>query len=205
MLGQTGVALALVAVGDAAISVHHAVKTQKIQKKLQKKATKQEIYVAYIKNMVSLLQSKGTRLAQTLKVVPGTKEFEVLLKDAVKNDIIYKGYCNADIYEPYGKEFKPNDLREVIGKFTRGGYVDSKVLPKTAGLIWAAGCKNAQDAFRIARIKRLKGEQKFQSVKIQKTDIGVLDLLLRYGTGVVVFMALLLILKVQSSIVAEQK
>jgi len=205
--GQTGVGIVAVgtAVANSAVNVRHALKVSQLQQKFQSHLEKDEINMDYIRNIILRLNSVGTRLARTSRIQPGTKGFEAYLKKALINDMVYRGLCNADVYGPRGPNDRPGTPRQIIGKFTRAGHVESSILPRDAGPIWATGCKNAQDAFRLAFIDSFKGTKKFERLKTHKEDIGVSNLFLRFGTGLFMVVVLLLAIKMQRAVIKKQK
>jgi len=205
--GQTGVGIVAVgsAAANAAINVHHALKVSKLQKKFQTHLDKDAVNIDYIRNIILRLNSLGNRLARTSRIQPGTKGFEAYLKKILIKDMIYKGFCNADVYTPFGPGDRPGKPRTIIGKFTRAGHVESSILPRDTGPIWATGCKNAQDSFRVAFIDAFKGKRQFKRLKAHKEDIGVTDLFLRFGTGLFMAVVLLLAIKMQRKVIKHQK
>jgi len=201
----TGIVAVGTAAANAAVNVDHALKVSKLQRKFQAHLEKDEINIDYIRNMVLRFQSLGTRLARTSRIQPGTKGFEAYLKKVLINDMIYKGFCNADIYGPMRPTDQPGKPRQIIGKFTRAGHVESSILPRDTGPVWATGCKNAQDNFRLAFIDAFKGTRQFKRIKAHKEDIGVSGLFLRFGTGLFMAVVLLLAIKMQRAVIKKQK
>jgi len=203
--GQVGVAIVATAAVNAAVGVHHAVETKSLQRKFGRRLSKDEINTDYIKNILLRLRSLGTRLVHTKEIQPGTQKFEDSLKKAIINEMIYKGYCNADIYVPMGPNDRAGSPRGIIGSFTRSGHVKSKILPPDTGPMWATGCKNAQDNFRYTFVNKYKGKKQFKRLMYHKEDIGVTGLLLRYGSGLFIAAVLLLAIRVQSKVIKQQK
>ena len=186
------------AITNAAINVGHAMSMDKLQQRFQRQLKDDQSKIDYIKNLVLRLQSLGTRLAHNRNVYPGTPEFDALLRKALINEMNYRGKCNADIYTPMTSSDALGKPRAVIGRFFNTGYLENSNLPKDVGPIWATGCKNAEDAFRTARIKFLRGQSKFNVLKAQKEDIGTLKLALKFGTGL--FMSVLLLIAVKAQL-----
>jgi len=198
------VAVVGTAVANVAINADHIIKVGKIQSKQQQVLDTDAAKMDYIKTVILRVRSLGPRLARGGKYRPGTKAFEVILAKALKNDMSYKGYCNADIYVPFGPNDTPGNPRGVWASITRGGQVKSGSVPRDVGPIWATGCKNAEDDARMAWIKKFKGERKFSFLRAHKEDIGTMNLALRFGTGLFMAAALLLLIKVQRAVVKEQ-
>jgi len=201
-------AIALVgsAVANVAVSAHHAVQMNKLQQGFQRKLDSDAARMEYIRFMVARFKSLGTRLARTTRHRPGTKEFNLLLKKAMINDMFYRGYCEADIYVPMGGKDSPGRPRSVWASITRSGFIKhGRGLPRDVGPIWSVGCKNSHDEFSIAAITKFKGKRRFQRFKTHKIDVGTLDLLLRFGTGFFIMIVGILMIKVQRAVIKEQK
>ena len=204
--GQTGVGIVAVgtAAANAAVNVHHAIKVSKLQRGFQSRLEKDEVNLDYLRNIILRFKSLGTRLARTSRIQPGTKSFEVHLKKALAKDMIYKGFCNADIYGPLRPGDVPGNPRAIIGSFTRAGHLSASALPKDAGPIWATGCKNAEDTFRLAFISAFKSKKQFTRLKAHKEDIGVTDLFLRFGMGLFMVVVIFLSIKMQRKVIKHQ-
>lgn len=195
------------AVGNVAVSAHHAVAMNKLQQRFQRKLDNDAANMEYIKLLVARFKSMGTRLARTTRHQPGTKEFNLLLKKAMINDMFYRGYCEADIYVPMESKDSPGKPRNVWASITRSGYVKppKKGLPPDVGPIWASGCKTGLDEFSIAAITKLKGKRRYEHLKTSKIDIGTMNLLLRFGTGFFIMIVGILMIRVQRAVIKEQK
>jgi len=206
-LGQAeGIALVGVAAANAGINAYHAVKVGKIQRQQEHKLEADEIAMLYIRNLIYRLESLGTRLARTSGIRPGTPEFEGLLKKALISDMVYQGNCNADIFIPPTSTSKAGEPRSIWGKINRTGFLEQpSALPPDVGPIWATGCKNAQDKFRIASIEAFKGAQKFSHIKTTKSDIGTIGLFVTYGAGLFLLVVFLLSIKMQTAVIREQR
>jgi len=210
MRNQFGQAAGVIAVGTAAanigVAAHHAQQVKKLQKQFQRRLDSDQQKIEFIKNIVLRYRSLGERLVQTKDLQPGTKAFEAALKQALVNEMVYNGYCNADIYVPMGPEDKPGRPRPLFGKFTRSGYVKSDIskMPPDVGLHWASGCKGAQEDFSRQWADKYRGTRQFERLKTHKEDIGITDLFIRYGTGLFLAAAILLALKVQRKVIKSQ-
>ena len=203
-LGQAAYAVTVVgtAVANVAINADHMIKVSALQKKFAGKLESDQQKMDYIKILLLRIQSLSTRLAKGGRYRPGTKGFEVLLGRALKNDMKYKGYCNADIYYPYNGE---SGARKVWASITRSGHVISGKVPKDVGPLWASRCKNAEDAARMAYITKFKGQRKHRIFKTHKEDLGTMDLFLRFGTGLFLVMVMIMAIKVQRAVIKEQE
>lgn len=206
-LGQAeAIALVGVAAANAGINAAHAAKVSKIQKKQEGKLDADELAMTYIRNLVHRIETLGTRLARTSGRRPGTPEFEELLKEALASDMNYQGNCNADIYIPPTSTSKAGEPRSIWGKINRTGFLEQpSVLPPDVGPLWATGCKNAQDKFRIASIEAFKGSQKFKHIKTTKSDIGAVGLFVTFGAGLFLLVVFLLSIKMQTAVIKEQR
>lgn len=206
-LGQAeAVTLVGIAAANAAINTAHAAKVSKIQKKQEGKLEADELAMTYIRNLVHRVETLGTRLARTSGIRPGTPQFEELLKEALVSDMVYHGNCNADIYIPPTASSKTGEPRTIWGKINRTGFLEQPSgLPADVGPIWATGCKNAQDKFRIASIKAFKGAQKFKHIKTTKSDIGTVGLFVTFGAGLFLLIVFILSIKMQSAVIKEQR
>jgi len=199
--GQTGIAIVGTAVAQVGIDAYHAVKTSKLQRGFQKKLDTDAARVDYIKSIVLRFKSLGLRLATGGRYRPGTKEFETILAKALTKDMNYKGLCNANIYVPGTKV-----PRDVWASISRGGYIKPPTtLPPDVGPIWAGGCKNAQDEFRMIFIKKFKGTRKFEHFKVHKEDIGTINLFMKFGMALIILVVLLMMLKIQRAVIKEQQ
>jgi hypothetical protein len=205
--GQVGVGVVAIgtSVANAAVNVQHAIKTGKMQRKFQKRVGTDQANLDYLKNIILRFKSLGNRLVTTKAIQPGTPAFEDALKRATVNEMIYRGNCNANIYTPRSSNDAIGQPRALIGKFTRAGHIESTILPKDAGPVWASGCKNAQDSFRYSFVNKYKGGRQFRRLKTQKEDIGTTDLFLRFGSGLFIAAVLLLAIKTQSKVIKTQK
>jgi len=205
--GIVGVATAAAtgATVNAALNVSHALKVSKIQEGFQRQLKDDQTKINYIKNLVLRLQSIGTRLSYRPNLYPGSREFNALLKQALINEMIYKGNCNADIFVPMGPDDKLGEPRQIMGKFSRSGHVVTTMLPADTGPIWATACKNAEDVFRTARIKKLRGTRKHSVLKAQQADIGTLNLFLKFGAGLFTLVLLILTIKTQRKRIKHQR
>jgi hypothetical protein len=205
--GQAGYGITVVgtAAANAAINVHHALKVSKMQERFQKQLETDAQKIEYTKAIAARFRDVGLRAAKTGKYQPGTKQFEDFLKKILANDMVYKGYCNADIFVPMREYDQPNQPRPIFASISRSGHVSAGAVPRDVGPVWAAKCKMAEDEFRMAILKRVKGERKFQFLKVFKTDIAVKDLALRFGIGLVLVVAMLLLVKMQKALITEQE
>lgn len=200
------IALVGAAAANVGVNAYHAVKLNKMQQGFQKKLDSDANNIEYIRLLVSRLKSLGNRIAKTTPHRPGTKEFEALLKKVLINDMLYKSYCNADIYFPMGPNDVPGRPRDVWASINSTGYVKKPtIVPPDVGPIWAAGCKNAHDEFRITNVKQYKGERRFDFLKTHKIDVGTLNLLLKFGAGIFLLVVAILMIKLQSAVIEEQK
>jgi len=203
--GGFGQAVAATVVGTAianvVINAGHMLKVGALQKKFGGKLESDQQKMDYLKIILLRLQSLSTRLAKGGRYRPGTKGFEVLLGRAIKNDMKYKGYCNADIYFPFVAGAPP----KVWASFTRAGHVSAGAVPRDAGALWAGRCKNAEDEARMAYIKRFKGRRKHSIFKAFKEDLGTMDLFLRFGLGAFLVAVMVMAIKVQRAVIKEQK
>ena len=206
-LGQAeAIAMVGTAAANAGVNAYHAAKVSKIQKQQEKKLEFDEIQMAYVRNLVYRLEALGTRLARTSGVRPGTPEFEELLKEALKSDMEYKGNCNADIFVPPTATSKAGEPRSIWGKISRTGFLEQPSgLPPDVGPIWASGCKNAQDKFRVAFIDAFKEEQQFRRIKTTKSDTGTLALFFTFGAGLLLLVMFVLSIKMQTAVIKEQR
>lgn len=203
-----GEAIALVgtAAANAGVNAYHAAKVGKIQRQQERKLEDDEIAMTYIRNLVYRLETLGTRLSRTSGIRPGTPEFEALLKEAMSSDMDYQGLCNASIYIPPNATSKRGEPRTVWGKINRTGFLEQpSALAPDVGPIWATGCKNAQDKFRIAFLENFKGGQKFRHIKTTKSDIGTMEIFIKFGTGLFLLIVLLMSMKMQSAVIREQR
>jgi len=191
-------------VGKVAVTAHHAVKVGKMQKKFGKKLDSDERKKEYINFIIERFQSIGTRIAKGGKYRPGTKAFELVLKKALLDDMNYKGYCNTDIFVPHAEGDVPKATRQIYASIDRTGHVSRGQVPPDVGPVWATGCKNADDFFRMAYIDRFKGERKHGFFKLFKEDIGTMDLFLRFGVGLLMAIVMVAMIKVQRAVVIEQ-
>jgi hypothetical protein len=206
-LGQAeGIALVGVAAANAGINAAHAAKVSKIQKRQGSKLDADELAMTYVRNLVHRIETLGTRLARTSGRRPGTAEFEELLKEALSSDMNYQGNCNADIYVPPTSTSKVGEPRTIWGKINRTGFLEQPSrLPPDVGPIWATGCKNAQDKFRIASIEAFKGTQKFKHIKTTKSDIGTVGLFVTFGAGLFLLIVFIMSIKMQTAVIKEQR
>jgi len=118
--------------------------------------------------------------------------------------MVYKGYCNADIFVPMKEYDLPNQPRSIFASISSSGHVNYGAVPPDVGPVWASKCKTSDDEFRISALKKFKGEKKFAFLKAFKTDIGVKDLALRFGLGLALVAVMLLLVKMQKALIAEQ-
>ena len=205
-LGQAAVAMVGVAAANAAVNVHNAVQIGKIQKQQEKHLESDAAQMTYIRNLVFRLETLGTRLAKTSGIRPGTPEFEDLLRKAMSPDMTYQGNCNADIYVPPTATDKPGESRAIWGKINRTGFLEQpSSLPPDVGPLWATGCKNAQDKFKISAITALKESRKFKHIKETKSDIGMTNLFVTFGAGLFLIIVFLLSIKTQSAVIRAQR
>ena len=206
-LGQAeGIALVGVAAANAGINAAHAAKVSKIQKKQESKLEADELAMLYVRNLVYRIETLGTRLARTSGIRPGTPAFEELLREALISDMAYQGNCNADIFIPPTATSKAGEPRAIWGKINRTGFLEQPSgLPPDVGPIWAIGCKNAQDKFRIASIEAFKGAHQFKHIKTTKSDIGTVGLFVTFGAGLFLLIAFILSIKMQSAVIKEQR
>jgi hypothetical protein len=195
-----------VAAANAAVNVHNVVQVDKIQKQQQSKLEADEMAMTYAKNLVYRLETLGTRLAKTSGIAPGTPEFESLLKKALAPDMVYQGNCNVDIFVTPTGTSKTGEPRAIWGSVNRTGFLSQPTtLPPDVGPLWATGCKNAQDKFRIARIEAIKGSKQFEHIKLVKSDTGAVSLFIAFGAGLLLVVAFLLSIKMQSAVIKEQR
>lgn len=205
-----GQAEGLVAVATAAANVgvnaYHAAKTDKIVQAFENKLRDDEAAMAYIRNLVLRFEGLGTRLARTSGIRAGTPEFENLLRKSMINDMQYHGNCNADIFVPPTARDRPGVPRALWGKINRSGFLEQpSVIPPDVGPIWATGCKNAQDQFRIAQAQQIKGKSRFEYLLGSKAGIGQWDIIARIGSGLFLLIFAILMLKYQGAVIHEQK
>jgi hypothetical protein len=192
------------AIANVGVNAHHAVKVSKMQQKFSKRLESDQEKMAYLKLVILRVQSIAERLAKGGKYRPGTPEFEKILGVALKNDMAYKGLCNADIYYPLGNDPKGSP-RAIWASISRGGYVTPGTpVPPDVGPIWATGCKNADDRARMAYVQRFKGRRKHKHFRTHKEDIGTMDLFLRAGTGILMVAMLFLVTRIQKAVISEQ-
>jgi hypothetical protein len=196
--------MVVTAAANVAVSAHHAVKVGEMQKRFGKKLDSDEAKKQYIKFIIERFQSLGTRLAKGGRYRPGTDAFELILKKALLDDMNYHGYCKTDIFVPHTPGDKPKATRTVYASIDRIGHVSRGKVPPDVGPIWATGCKNADDFFRMAYIEGIKGKRKHRFFKFFKEDIGTMDLFLRFGTGLLLAIVMLAMIKIQRAVVAEQ-
>ena len=193
------------AVANVGIEAHHAAKVAKLQDKFTARLESDEEKKAYINYVVARLESVAVRLAKGGVYRPGTAEFDKVLGQVVKQDMNYKGLCNADIYWPKTTQDKEGAPRKIWASISRTGFVAPGAdVPPDVGPVWATGCKNAHDQASMAWIARYKGERKHRHFKIFKEDIGSMDLFLRAGTGIFMIAMLLLVTRVQKAVIKEQ-
>lgn len=196
-------AIALVgsAVVNVAVSAHHAVQMNKLQRGFQKKLDNDAARIEYIKLMIARFKSVGIRLARTTRHAPRTKEFDLLLKKAMINDMFIRGYCEADIYHP-----GVGQPRNVWASIDRSGYIKhGRGLPRDVGPIWSEGCKSGHDEFSIAAATKIKGKRRYERLKTHKIDIGTMNLLLKFGTGFFMMIVGILMIRVQRAVIKEQQ
>jgi len=202
--GQVGVTVIATAAANAAVNIQHAVAVKALQDKFAGKLESDAAKMAYLKLLIIRFRSLGVRLARTTRARPGTKEFDILLRHALKHDMNYKGGCDVDIYIP----FRPGDVmgkpRPVWGSISGRGFVTGGNVPRDVGPIWASGCKGAHDEFKTAYIVGLKGKRRFTFLKSSKEDIGTMGLFLKFGSGLLLAMVLLTMVKIQKAVVKKQ-
>ena len=206
-LGQGEVfTAAATAAANAGVSVYHAAKVSKLQQKFQSKLDQDEIDMDFIRALLARFRSTGTRLAQTTTARPGTPDFDKLLMISTKEDMKYKGNCNAAIYNSRKAEDKLGQPREIWADIDRSGHITQpNRLPLDIGVIWASGCKNAQDEFRTTWVQGYKGDRRYAHVRDTKFDIKTLNVFLKYGGGLLLVVALLVMIKLQSAVISEQQ
>lgn len=184
-------ALVTAAVANSVIDILATKKMNKYQARFLKRLESDEVKMEFIRFLVAKLRSTGDRIVQTTNLEPGTPEFETYLTSQMLEDMHYQGNCNAEIFDPTATP------RKIIGKFYRTGRIEAPGMPPDTGPIWATGCKNAQDFFRISHLKEQKGSNKFLKVKYQAEDLGTMDLFLRYGLGLLTIAILLIAIRLQ--------
>lgn len=189
-LGQADVS---VSIGAAVANAVVALKANKLAARFQKQIESQETAMEYTKFVVSRLQDVSKYLADITNIQPGTPEFEKAIQQAMSDDLIYKGGCNADIFAPVQEGYNPGSARKIIGSFLRDGTIKNPTvpLPGECGLYWASGCKNAFDEARVIYIK--KQQQAYQQrVKTSLLeDLSGMNLFLRAGMGVLLISTVL--------------
>lgn len=205
-LGQGEVVASVAtAAANAGVSIYHAAKVDKLQKGFQQKLDADDIAMNFVRAMLARFRSVGTRLAQTTTARPGTSDFEKLLTISTKEDMNYAGNCNTAIYQPRSPEDKPGTPRQIWAKIDRSGHITQpNPLPPDVGIIWAAGCKNAQDEFRTTWVQNYKGDRRYAHVRDTKFDIKTLNVFLKFGGGLILVVALLIMIKLQRAVIAEQ-
>lgn len=192
-LGQT-VAIDLVAsAAGAAITATAAAKASALRKKFQKILQSDQDAIDYIKYITIRLKEVGANVVSLSNLRPGTYEFEKELQKKLLSDLIYKGDCNADIYEPLRPEDKAGEPRRIIGNFKKDGTIGNPAsnVPRETGLHWASGCKSGFDLFRARYLDKEKESLKHKTAVAQKEDLTTLALFVRFGLGLFLTSAVL--------------
>lgn len=195
-LGQIDI---IASAAGAAIAATATAKAQALQKKFQGILQNDQDAIDYLKYIVIRLQDAGTNLVGLTELRPGTYEFEKGMQQKLLNDLIYKGDCNADIYEPLRAEDTQGAPRRIIGSFKNDGLVSNPItnIPKETGLYWQSGCKSGYDLFRARYIDKQKEELKHKTSVAQKEDITAMSLFIRFGLGLFLISAILVAIKVK--------
>jgi hypothetical protein len=206
-LGDFGIIQAVAvatAVGNVAVNAHHALKVSKLQSGFQKRLETDEEKKDYVKLVAQQFQDVGKRIARGGRFRPGTEAFELVLKRALKDEIHYKGNCNVTIFKPYRES--PDKPREVLAKISKTGYVEPGAHgPKDMGPLWAGKCRASQDIFKLEHVGRYKGARKHRYLRAFREDVGTMDLFVRYGVGFIMAAVMMVMIKIQYSVVEEQK
>jgi hypothetical protein len=203
--GITGAGAAVVvAAGEVAVNAVAAVKKQEMSQTFAKQFRSNDQKLDFIRNIVLRYKGAGRRLTSTTDARPGTDPFEQELANRLKSEMIYRGKCNADIYMPLTKR---GQAQQIIGKFYRSGYFDSKrgKFPKEAGATWSGGCKNAQDGFRSNYLKKRKGSGKFKQLKAVLEDTGTITLFLKVGVGFLMLLVMGMAIRAQKKVLVYEK
>lgn len=205
--GPEAVTSVLTAAANVAISADHAAKVSKLQQKFQGRLDQDEIDMDFVRALLARFRSAGTRLATTTKFQPGTADFDKLLSLSMKEDMTYRGNCNVIIFEPRKAQDKAaTSSRPVWAEINRQGSIKQpNRLAGDIGIIWANGCKNAHDEFRTTWISNLKESRRYSALSTHKFDAKTLDLFWKFGTGILLAIVFLIVIKFQRAVISEQE
>lgn len=196
------IAAAVVNTGILATTAYQADKLNvAFQQQLQSQAATKE----YISNLLLKMKSSAMRIADT-GTQPGTYDFEKSLQQAMLQDMVYKGGCNADIYVPNGPQYAPGKPRPILGTLLANGVVQAQTptLAAEVGPYWSAQCKNLHDDADVEFLKKYKDNINFQRQRTQISDIGSLKLLLKYGLGIFILVLMGLTISTQRKVIKKQ-
>ena len=200
---QSPIVEILSSAADIGLQYFNLKQVKKLQVSFQRRLDTDAEKIDYINNMVSRLTSEAIRFAEAGRVQPGIPEFDKTLALLVKNDIIYRGNCNADILAPVQNDKEP---RKVWASISRSGSIKPPTqLTPEVGVIWAGGCKEAEYQARIAYNKGIKTGLMFKAKTVLLGDLSALDIFMRVGGGLLLVVGFILLLKTQNVVIEEEK
>lgn len=183
---------------DAALSAYSAKKMGKLQAKFSKQLTSDAIKMEYVRYLVDRFRTLNEMLVTTTDHDPYSIAYEALLRQGMAEFMKYEGNCACTLYDP--------STKNAVAKFTRDGKIEnSQGMPPETAVIWATGCKNALDFARSANLQEQRERNQFQLVKTQKYDLQTEELFLRFGMGVSLFFAIIILIRVQRRLLKTKR
>ena len=184
---------------NTAVALTNAGKVSSLQKNFTSKLEQDAAILDYITNMVLRLKASGKNLVASGVAQPGTAAFEKQLQQKLLNYLVYRGDCNASIYVAPRPEDIPNQPRPILAVCLNTGSVQGSTnVPPEVGVVWATGCRNAQDEFRVDYINKWKDTRKFTMQTLLTGDLGSLGIFLKYGLSLFLVMLLITALRYQT-------